>query len=104
MGAVPEMAEMVAADKSAGVATVSVINVIVGIIPKSVVTPFYAGNLLQVLFLSCFFGFFLVKSGERAATVKGGIEFFNRFFGSCSFFFFRNFGYLRKQCFLISPI
>lgn len=79
MGAVPEMAEMVAADKSAGVATVSVINVIVGIIPKSVVTPFYAGNLLQVLFLSCFFGFFLVKSGERAATVKGGIEFFNRF-------------------------
>ena len=79
IGAVPELAEMVAADKSAGVATVSVINVIVGIIPKSVVTPFYAGNLLQVLFLSCFFGFFLVKSGERAATVKGGIEFFNRF-------------------------
>ena len=79
LGAVPELAGMIEAITASNTATVSVIKLIVGIIPENIVSPFFSGNLLQVLFLSCFFGFFLVKSGERAAAVKGSIEFLNNF-------------------------
>ncbi len=79
LGALPELGAMVGSVAADSTATLSVRDVIVGIIPENIVSPFSSGNLLQVLFLSCFFGLFLVKSGERAAVVRGGIEFLNRF-------------------------
>lgn len=53
-------------------------DLLLGIVPKNVVAPFVSNNLLQILFISCFFGLLLVKSGERLAWMKETIASFYR--------------------------
>ncbi len=53
---------------------------ITGIIPANLIQPFATGNVLQMLFLACFFGIIVNRAGERANVVKELIEFFNFFF------------------------
>ncbi len=79
MGAAPELAAMMGAEESAAARPLSVIDVVVNIVPGSLIGPFAETNLLQVLFLACFFGILLVRAGERAAGVRDSVSFFNRF-------------------------
>ncbi len=72
----PELLPMIPAESAA--AKFSLQDMIVGIIPSSLVTPFLGGNVLQVLFLACFFGVMINRAGDRAALVKEVIEFMNR--------------------------
>ena len=53
-------------------------DMIVGVVPSSLVAPFLKGNILQVLFLACFFGVMINRAGDRAAAAKEVIEFMNR--------------------------
>lgn len=61
-------------------ASFSIVDVLVGISPGNIVSPFLSNNLLQVLFMACFFGTLLAKAGDRAAGIRENIDFFNRFF------------------------
>ena len=58
----------------------SLLDMITGIIPANLIQPFATGNVLQMLFLACFFGIIVNRAGERANVVKELIEFFNFFF------------------------
>ncbi len=60
-------------------ANFSLRDVIVGIIPSDVIEPFRSGKILQVLFMACFFGVIINKSGDRAYYVKDLISFLNDF-------------------------
>ena len=53
-------------------------DMIVGIIPNSLLKPFLGGSILQVLFLACFVGVMINRAGDRAMPVKEAIEFLNR--------------------------
>lgn len=50
-------------------------NIIFNIIPEDVITPFNTNNILQLIFLSCFFGVMLNRAGEYAAWAKDGVKF-----------------------------
>ena len=80
MGAMPELMAMAEEGAAPGSAAISVWDVITGIVPKNIISPFEGNNLLQVLFLACFFGMLLAKAAERAAWVRDFVGFFNRFF------------------------
>lgn len=69
LGATPELVET-AEMGTVEASTPSLRDLLLGIVPKNVVTPFASNNLLQILFISCFFGLLLVKSGERLAWMK----------------------------------
>ena len=62
----------------AAAAEFSLRNMIVGIIPNSLLKPFLGGSILQVLFLACFIGVMINRAGDRAMPVKEAIEFLNR--------------------------
>lgn len=62
--------------KSTGI---PVVDMFVNIVPRNPVDPFRGGNLMQVLFLSIFFGIVLNRMGEKAAIARELIEFLNRF-------------------------
>ncbi len=53
-------------------------DMFVGIIPRSLLTPFVDGGILQVLFLACFLGVMINRAGDRAVMAKEAIEFLNR--------------------------
>lgn len=53
-------------------------DMLVGVIPKSFLTPFVSGSILQVLFLACFLGVMINRAGDRAMMAKEAIEFLNR--------------------------
>ena len=72
----PELLASVPAGGTA--AEFSLRDTIVGVIPKSLLTPFVGGNILQVLFLACFFGVMINRAGDRALPAKEAIEFLNR--------------------------
>ncbi len=72
----PELLPMIPVE-SAG-EKFSLQDMIVGIIPGSLVAPFLKGNILQVLFLACFFGVMINRAGDRAAAAKEVIEFMHR--------------------------
>ena len=55
-------------------------DLIIGIIPGDIITPFHTNNVLQMLFLAVFFGIMLAKAGGWANWAKDGINFFSRFF------------------------
>lgn len=59
--------------------SVSIRNLIVNIIPGDLVTPFNRNNILQLIFLACFFGVMLNRAGEYAAWAKDGVKFLSRF-------------------------
>ncbi len=80
MGAMPELIAMAGNDVSSGASSVSIRDVIMGVVPKNIITPFAGNNLLQVLFLALFFGMLLAKAAERASWVRDFVEFFKRFF------------------------
>ena len=79
LGAMPELTAMMKTGADTGAAALSIRDVIVDIVPGNMIGPFSTNNLLQVLFLACFFGILLVKAGEQAAWLKDIILFFNRF-------------------------
>lgn len=54
-------------------------DLIIGIVPADIVTPFHTNNVLQMLFLACFFGVMLAKAGDWADWAKNGVNFFSRF-------------------------
>ncbi len=80
MGAMPELMAMAEEGASSGAASVSIRDVITGIVPKNIISPFEGNNLLQVLFLALFFGVLLAKAAEQAAWVRDFVDFFKRFF------------------------
>ncbi len=53
-------------------------DMLVGIIPRSLLKPFVDGGILQVLFLACFLGVLINRAGDRAMMAKEAIEFLNR--------------------------
>ncbi len=76
----PELLAMIAPEGGGGeIESMSISAMLVGIVPDSLIEPFATNSLLQVLFLACFFGTLLAKSGERAAWLKEHIDFFNGF-------------------------
>ena len=80
MGAMPELMVMAGGDSSVGGATLSVRDVIMGIVPKNIIVPFEGNNLLQVLFLALFFGMLLSKAADRVAGVRTFVVFCSGFF------------------------
>ncbi len=52
---------------------------IVRIIPSSTLSPFNENNVLQLLFLACFFGIVLSHSSDYVAWAKDGIKFMSLF-------------------------
>ena len=79
VGAIPEMMELIQLGNDENVNAINLIELIVGIVPKNVITPFASNNMLQILFIALFFGILLVKAGDRAARAKEVVEFCNRF-------------------------
>ena len=75
-GGMPELLPMIPAESAAE--KFSLQDMIVGVVPSSLVAPFLKGNILQVLFLACFFGVMINRAGDRAAAAKEVIEFMNR--------------------------
>ncbi len=80
MGAMPELMAMAEEGAASGGSAISVRDVIMGIVPKNIISPFEGNNLLQVLFLACFFGVLLAKASERATAVRDSVDFFKCFF------------------------
>jgi len=71
--------ELLATIPEGGIAAeFSLRDMIVGIIPNSLMKPFLGGSILQVLFLACFIGVMINRAGDRAMPVKEAIEFLNR--------------------------
>ncbi len=74
---VPTVLQMEATECGAA-ADFSLRDMLVGVIPKSFLTPFVSGSILQVLFLACFLGVMINRAGDRAMMAKEAIEFLNR--------------------------
>ena len=73
----PELLPMISAG-GASAANFSLRDMVVGIVPNSLVTPFAGGSILQVLFLACLFGVMINRAGDRAMLAKELIEIMNR--------------------------
>lgn len=73
----PELLPMISAG-GASAANFSLRDMVVGIVPNSLVTPFSGGSILQVLFLACLFGVMINRAGDRAMLAKELIEIMNR--------------------------
>ena len=54
-------------------------EMVFNIVPENLVDPFRTGNLMQILFLSIFFGIVLNSMGEKARPARELIEFMNSF-------------------------
>ncbi len=78
MGSLPEFLPLLS-EFGGEASSYSIRDVILGIVPNNIVSPFSTDNFMQVLFLACFFGMLLAKSGERAAWVKETVLFFHSF-------------------------
>lgn len=76
-GGMPELLPMISAG-GASAANFSLRDMVVGIVPNSLVTPFSGGSILQVLFLACLFGVMINRAGDRAMLAKELIEIMNR--------------------------
>ena len=72
----PELLPMIPAG-GASAADFSLRDMVVGIVPNSLVTPFSGGSILQVLFLACLFGVMINRAGDRAMLAKEIIAFMN---------------------------
>ncbi len=79
LGAMPGLTVMMNSSEGTNTEVLSIRDVIVDIVPGTLIGPFTTNNLLQVLFLAFFFGLLLVKAGEQAAWLNDKIRFFNRF-------------------------
>ena len=80
VGGMPELLPMLQDDSGLIKNTdFSIRNLIVDIIPSDVITPFNGNNILQLIFLACFFGIMLNRAGEYAAWAREGVKFLSRF-------------------------
>ena len=80
IGGMPEILSLLNDDVvSYQSSNVSIRDLIVNIIPSNTVSPFNENNVLQLLFLACFLGIMLNRSGEYASWAKNGIKFMSRF-------------------------
>lgn len=59
--------------------SLSIRDLIVNIIPGNTVEPFTDNNILQLLFLACFFGIMLNRAGEYSNWAREGVKFLSRF-------------------------
>lgn len=59
--------------------SLSFMSIFMHIVPANLVDPFKGGNLLQILFLSIFFGIVINRLGEKANVAREIIEFMNSF-------------------------
>lgn len=78
MGSLPEFLPLLS-EVGGEASSYSMRDVILGIVPNNIVSPFSSNNFMQVLFLACFFGVLLAKAGERATWVKDLVFFFHSF-------------------------
>lgn len=65
-----------AAPETAGL---SIRALLTGIVPGNFVTPFAGNNIIQALFLACFFGVILNRMEGELAWAREGVEFLSRF-------------------------
>ncbi len=79
LGDVPELLPMLQDSTEPPSAFFSVTDLLVGIVPGNLLAAFFNNNLLQVLFLACFFGVLLAKSGERGVWGRECVAFFHHF-------------------------
>jgi Na+/H+-dicarboxylate symporter len=79
LGDVPELLPMLQDNAAPTSDYFSVIELLVGIVPENFIAAFFHNNLLQVLFLACFFGVLLAKSGERGVWGRECVTFFHHF-------------------------
>lgn len=73
LAAIPKMANEGTAQ------TFSLRNMIAGIVPKNLVSPFTGQNILQTLFLAVFSGIVMNKMGAKAQVAKDIVDFLNKF-------------------------
>lgn len=78
LGAMPDLISMLNEESNSAV-IMSLKDVMISIVPPNIIAPFFNNNLLQVLFLACFLGFILAKSGDRGLPVREVIVFGKRF-------------------------
>ncbi len=78
IGGISQITDMIAADNSISQGNI-IRDMIVGIIPGDIITPFYTNNVLQLLFAACVSGVVLSKAGDWAKWAKDGINFYNHF-------------------------
>lgn len=79
LGDVPELLQMLQDTAAPPSTSFSISDLLVGIVPGNLLAAFFNNNLLQVLFLACFFGALLARAGERDAWAKECVAFFHRF-------------------------
>ncbi len=57
------------------------VDMLLGVVPGNVVTPFVQGNVLQILFLACVMGLVMLLLGERAKPLKDVCDVLHDMFG-----------------------
>ncbi len=79
LGAAPAFLPLLRGGAAPPVTPFSTVDILVEIVPDNLVSGFSDNNLLQVMFLACFFGLLLSRAGERAAWARQMVDFFRGF-------------------------
>lgn len=80
VGGMPEFLPMLQSNLDSGEnIRLSIRDLIVNIIPSNTVEPFTDNNILQLLFLACFFGIMLNRASEYSNWAREGVKFLSRF-------------------------
>lgn len=80
VGGIPQLATMIDSELITQDTNNALRDLIVGIVPNDIVTPFHTNNILQMLFLACFFGLIMSRAGQWATFGRDCATFFCRFF------------------------
>ena len=80
LGSIAQIPAMIAGDAAVPDTGTPLRDLIVGIIPGNIVTPFYTNNVMQMLLIACVSGIMLARAGHWTFWAMDGINFFNRFF------------------------
>ena len=80
IGGIPQLTVMVGSETITSNTDNALRDLIVGIVPNDIVTPFHTNNILQMLFIACFFGMIMSRAGQWAAWGRDCATFFSRFF------------------------
>ena len=80
LGGMPELLSTLTMDENAKPAAgLTISSLLTGIVPGNVVSPFANNNVMQTLFLACFFGYVLNKMGGQLNWAKEGVSFMSSF-------------------------
>ncbi|SEH33036.1 Na+/H+-dicarboxylate symporter [Selenomonas sp. KH1T6] len=80
IGGMTEMLDVIMAGESAPEAAgLSIRALLIGIVPGNLVSPFETNNIMQTLFLACFFGVLLNRMEGELTWARDGVEFLSRF-------------------------